>query len=350
MTNKTMKAVSIFAPGSVGIVNEPVPEPGSRQVLCAVKAAGICGTDHGIYSGEFEGRIHFPLRPGHEWAGVVLKAGEDVRDIVIGDRVVGESSISCGQCEPCRSGQKIHCTHLRSIGTIDDAEPGAMAEYILYPACDLLRLPDNVSFEQGALIEPAANALMAIEEAPVRPGDIVVIMGTGPIGIAAAAIARLYGAQTVISVGRSPSKLTLCKALGATHILNTKEVPSVEQAILRITDGRRVDVAIELSGAHELFKACIAVMKPKGVLSLLAFYTTNIDLNLNDIILGGIAIKPAGGGWGYFDKVLALMESGKLNLTSMITSRVTIEEAPDEIKSLKLNNADKIKVMILNEE
>lgn len=342
------KAVYTFEPGRNGMVTEKIPDLLPDEVLCEIKCAGICGTDHGILNGEFSDRVNFPVRPGHEWTGVVAKVGSAVSFLKVGDRVVGETSHSCGVCENCASGDKRHCLNLKSVGTVD-AWPGAMAEYAKFAARDLIKLPESISFELGALIEPTANALMAIDDAKITAGDTVVVMGTGPIGCAAVKLARLYGATTVIVVGRSPFKLDICKNLGATHVINTREIESVEDEILKITGGKKVDVTLELSGALDLFKAGINITRPSGIFVLLAFYSKTIEMDINDIIFSGITIRTAGGGWGYFDKVINLMKTGALDdLNCLITSRITLDEAAEEIVNLKKDNATKIKVMICN--
>ncbi len=347
MIPKETRSVNTFEPGRIGMVTEPVRELQTDEVLCEIKCAGICGTDNGILNGEFSDMVDFPVRPGHEWTGVIAAVGSGVKGYNVGDRVVGETAHSCGHCPQCVAGNKTACENLQSVGTVH-AWPGAMTEYGIFAARDLIKLPDCISFEEGALIEPAANALMAIDEAGVYPGSTVVVMGTGPIGVAAAAIARIYGAITVISVGRSPFKLDICKKLGATHTINTREVDSLEDEVLKITGGKKVDFTIELSGALQLFESCVRLTKPKGILTLLAFYNKPININLNDIIFAGITVRTAGGGWGYFPKVMHLMETGALNLTDIITSRISLEDAPREIENLKKDNAEKIKIMICN--
>ena len=347
MYPKESKSVYTLAPGKITLMTEPVRELAPDEVLVEVKCAGICGTDNGIYNGELEEFVVFPVRPGHEWTGVIKAVGAGVHGYTEGDRVVGETAHSCGVCDACVAGEKLKCTNWKSVGTVD-AWPGAMTQYAIFAARDLIHLPDNISFEQGALIEPAANALMAIDDLKVTAGDTVVVMGTGPIGISAAAIARLYGATTVISVGRSPFKLDICKQLGATHVINTRETPNVEEEILKITKGKKVDYTIELSGAVELFKASLAVTKAKGTISMVAFYGETMEFSPNDIILAGVNIRTAGGGWGYFDKVIRLMACGALDLSPLITKRITLDEAPDEIVNLKKDSGQKIKIMICN--
>ena len=340
-----MKSVRTMKPGEVVWRDEPKPVPGYGQVLVRPKRIGICGTDYNIYMGEFSERVNFPLRPGHEWSGVVDSVGEGVTRFKPGDRVLGETMVSCGVCENCKRGHRYKCTDTHSVGTVD-AWPGAMSEYFLFPERDLIMIPDNMDFDQAALVEPAANALMAIDDIPVTPGMSVVIMGTGPIGLAAVAIARIYGATTVISVGRSEYKLELAKQLGATHVINTR-CEDARERIMEITGGKGADVSIELSGALSLFDTAVACTRNGGTISLVAFYEKPHEININDIIFGGLCIRTAGGGWGgYFDKVLRLMESGVLDLSCLITQRCRLEDAAQEIMDLKKDNANKVKVMI----
>ncbi len=340
-----MKAVRIFSPGDVRIVDEPVKKPEGNMVLCKVKNVGICGTDYNIFCGEFEEEVDFPLRPGHEWSGVVFEVGDKVTAFKPGDRVIGETCVACGVCDDCLHGNRKNCVNRTSVGTVH-AWPGAMCEYVLFPEGDLVKLPDNVSFEEGALVEPAANAMMAIVEGKVTFGSTVAVMGTGPIGIAAAAIARAYGAKTVISVGRSPFKLELCEKLGATHTVNTKEIDAAEE-ILKITEGRGVDVSIEVSGSKELLTACIKATKKFGDIEMIAFYDGIYPFNINEFAFKALNLRASGcGGWGYFDRVLELIEQKRIDLKPLITHRCTLEDAAKNIAGLKEDNAKKVKVMI----
>lgn len=340
-----MKSVRIMKPGEVLLRQEPLPVPAAGEVIIRPKRIGICGTDYNIYNGEFSERVNFPLRPGHEWSGVIESVGEGVVGYAPGDRVMGETAVSCGICEKCVSGRKYECTAVRAVGTVD-AYPGAMSEVFTFPARDLLKIPDGVDFDMAALVEPTANAIMAMEDVPVRPGMSVAVMGTGPIGLAAIALARAYGAYPIISVGRKVQKLDVAKKLGATHTVNTdEEDPAAE--IKRITNGG-ADVVIELSGAKSLFFAAANAVKAHGTIELLGFYDSPFEVNMNDFIFNNITLRTAGGGWGgYFDKVLKLMSTGALDeLKLLITHRCTLDEAADNIVELKKDNAQKIKVMI----
>ncbi len=340
-----MKAVRIFAPGDIRVVDEPIQAVGKRQVLCKVEYVGICGTDYGIYRGELEDMVNFPLRPGHEWSGTVYSVGEEVTLFKPGDRVIGESLVTCDACIDCIHADRKNCKNRKSVGTVD-AWPGAMCEYELFSEGDLIKLPDNISLEQGALVEPAANAMMGIVNGNVGFGSTVAIMGTGPIGISAAAICRAYGARTVISVGRSDFKLDICKKLGATHTVNTN-IEDPTEKILQITGGEGVDVSIEVSGSNALFESCIQSTKKFGDIEMIAFYEGTYPMDLTDFSFRGLTLRTAGcGGWGYFDRVIELMDQGLIDLTPMITHRCSLADAAEQIKNLKVDNAKKIKVMI----
>lgn len=349
MDDRMMTAVRTFAPGDIRTVKENIPRPEGRQVLCKVINAGICGTDYGIYKGELEDMVDFPVRPGHEWSGVVCEVGDDVVLYKPGDRVVGQTCIACGVCPDCRAGNRLNCADRQSVGTVH-AWPGAMCEYELFYEGDLIPLPDEISFEQGALIEPAGNAMMGIVMGGVGFGSSVAIMGTGPIGVAAAAIARAYGASTVISVGRSDYKLELCKKMGATHTVNTNDEDAA-QKILEYTGGRGVDVSLEISGSKQLLQACFKATKTGGDVEMIAFYDGKLDFDLNDFAFKLLTLRASGcGGWGYFDRVMELMRQERIDLTPMITHRCSLDEAAEQTANLKQDNAKKVKVMVCMED
>ncbi|MFH1009551.1 MAG: alcohol dehydrogenase catalytic domain-containing protein, partial [Candidatus Latescibacterota bacterium] len=156
-----MKKARIMGPKDIRVMEVPTPEPGPGEVLCRVVRAGICGTDYAIYTGELSfvksGQISFPMTPGHEWSGLVTRVGRDVAGFQPGDRVVGDTAVSCGTCYDCLMGQYGRCRDLRCVGTIHTWD-GAYAEYMVMPARHLFHLPDSVSWDNGAMVEPAATA------------------------------------------------------------------------------------------------------------------------------------------------------------------------------------------------
>ena len=346
MDQKKMMAIRTFAPGDVRVVEEDIPAPGPKEVLCKVVNVGICGTDYNIYKGEFEYMVDFPVRPGHEWSGIVEEVGSDVNYLKKGDRVIGQTGVACDECDDCIHGNRFNCKHTQSVGTVH-AWPGAMCEYELFKAADIMKLPDSISFEQGAMVEPAANAMMGVVNGGVHIGSTVLILGTGPIGVAAAALCKAYGAKTIISVGRSDFKLGICKQFGATHVINTNDNTNVADTVREITNGIGVDVTLEISGSLMLFDQAIKSTKVGGSIEMIAFYDKPYEMDLTDFSFRGLTLRQSGGGgWGYFDRVVALMEQGMIDLSPMITHRCKLSEAADEIVNFKKDNAEKIKVMI----
>lgn len=343
-----MKSIRIMRPGEVALREENVPAPSRGEALIRMRRVGICGTDYNIYRGEFQDRVNFPLRPGHEWAGEIIALGPETVGYQLGDRVTGESGVSCGVCEFCVKGEKYKCKNTRAVGTVN-AWDGAMCEEFLFPVRDLLRIPDNVSMDEAALVEPASNALMAVENAQIGVGSTVVIMGTGPIGLAAAAIAKLYGAATVISVGRSQFKLDMARDLGATHVIDTRSEDPVAR-VMEITGGSGADAALEISGSEALFRASLRAVHPHGKIVLVGFQEKPFEININDLIFPLLSLLTAGGGWGgYAPKVLELMGKGLLRLSPMITHRCLLQDVPSAIVNFKKHNAEKVKVMICDQ-
>ncbi|MBI2842926.1 MAG: alcohol dehydrogenase catalytic domain-containing protein [Armatimonadetes bacterium] len=342
-----MRAVRFYAPKDVRLMDVPTPEPRPGDVVCRVARAGICGTDYSIYSGEasFIGMVRFPMTPGHEWSGIVESVGSDVKGLQPGDRVVGDTAVSCGMCYECLMGQYNHCKELRAVGTVLTWD-GGWAEYILMPARHMFRLPDGVSFDNGALVEPVATGLLSLMLTDMQIGDTVLVQGTGPIGIAAAKLAKLHGASKVIITGRKDYKLDLSLTMGIDNAINVTREP-LGETVRALVGAHGVDRVIEASGSTELFKESIGLTRPGGVMSVVAFYDKPLaEFNIDSLVFGDVTIKPVPGSLGMFKPVLRLMESGMLDMSSIITHRCTLEQAAEALKEMKTNNDTKIKIMI----
>ncbi len=346
---KTMKASRIFGPHDMRLVDVPVPEVGPREVLCKVVRAGVCGTDYAIYSGEFSfvknGTIKFPMTPGHEWSGIVEKVGSEVTDFKPGQRVVSDTGVACGECYHCLVGQYNRCKKGRAVGTINCWD-GAYGEYILMPQRHLFHLPDNVTFDMGALIEPSGIALYAVHLADVRPGDTVLVHGSGPIGILAAKLAKICGATTVAITGRKDFKLQIATKLGVDAVINTTKEP-VRDAARNLVGPDGFDKIIEASGSIELFKDSFDYIKIGGVISAVAFYEKMVDqFDIDKFVFGGVTIRGAAGSLGMNQPVLNLMASGMLDPTPLITSRRPHHEATKAMLDMKERNETRIKIIL----
>ena len=349
----TMQAERIFGPMDLRVVAVPVPELGPHDVLCKVVRSGVCGTDYAIYTGEFRyvknGGITFPMTPGHEWSGVVAEVGSAVQRFARGDRVVGDTAVACGNCNECLVGDYFRCTKAQAVGTINTWD-GAYAEYMMMPERHLFPLPDSVSFDNGALVEPAATALYAVVRAGVSIGDTVLVQGSGPIGIAAAKLAKLSGASRVIITGRQDFKLQKALALGVDAAVNTRQ-ESVAEAVLQHTGQSQVDCIVEAAGDVELLRESISLVRPGGTVAVVAFYEQVMErFDIDGLVFGGVTLRPVTGSLGMYQPILRLMASGMLDLTSLITGRYPLLQARQAMTDIREHNDTRLKIMMAGSE
>jgi L-iditol 2-dehydrogenase len=253
MPEKTMKALRKTAKGKglVRLEDVPVPKIGPAEVLIEIKAAGICGTDLHIYDDEFP--YWPPVTLGHEFAGVVAEAGPEVKGWKAGDRVVGEPhTLACGTCWLCLAGHRQLCPSKRSPGWGID---GCFAKFMRFPNPSLLhRLPDDLDFETAALIEPAANVVTdVLERARVEPGDVVAVVGPGPIGLLAAVAAKASGASLVVTGGTNAdeeARLPIARKMPSIDRVINVEKEKAASILADLTKGRGADVVVEASGTE----------------------------------------------------------------------------------------------------
>ncbi len=333
-----MKAARLYGPGDIRILDVETPKPGPHDLLCRVVRAGICGTDHSIFSGRFvgvrDGSVKFPMTPGHEWSGVVVSAGASVTGFEPGNRVVGDTAVSCGTCYECLMGQYSRCRRGRAVGTLN-AWDGAWAEYILMPARHVFHVPGAVSYDNAAMAEPAATALHAVTQAGVEPGDAVLVFGSGTIGIAAAKLAKLSGAARLVVVGRRRFKLRVALRLGADGIINTTET-SLKEGLMHQFGSQEVDRVIEASGSVDLLRAALDIVRTGGSVATVAFYDSRMDgLDIDRVVLRGVTIKGVSGSLGMYRPILQLMDCGMLDLAPLITARLTLDDLPAALSQSK---------------
>ncbi|MHB9070983.1 MAG: zinc-dependent alcohol dehydrogenase [Sedimentisphaerales bacterium] len=344
-----MQVARLFGPGDLKLIEISTPTPGLGEALCKVIRAGICGTDHAIYTGEFSfvknGMVKFPMTLGHEWSGVVELVGSGVTNVKPGDRVVGDTGVSCGTCYDCVVGSYGKCKQMHPVGTIN-AIDGAYAEYILMPARHLFHLPDNVSFDNGAMVEPAATALYSVVQADVKIGDTVLVLGSGPIGIAAAKLAKLCGASKVGIAARKDFKLQKALAMGVDVAINTTKI-SLADGVKQFFGDWGVDKIIEASGSTELFKEALNLINLGGVISVVAFYEKLVDkFDIDRFVFGDVKIHAVGGSLGMYKPTLRLMAAGMLDMSSLITGRYTLPQAGQALEDMRTKGDIRIKSML----
>lgn len=342
-----MKAISILAPKKIEIIDVPVPELLDDELLIKVAYAGICGTDIGIYGGGLSfvksGLIKYPVRIGHEFSGVVAKVGKNVTKFKVGDRVITDNGVCCrNHCKACAEGRYIECENLRSVGTVNCWE-GAFAEYIKMPEIHTYHLPDSIGLEEAAVIEPVTISQVSLMNAnALTPGKTVLVIGTGPIGLATANLAISYGASKVYIAGRKESKLDIARGYGA-EAINVTEVDLVEY----MKNVGKVDVTVETSGAIGCIEQACRSTKKHGTVALAGFYERTLDgFPIDDFVLSEVNLVGVEGKWIAQD-IINLMVEGKLDLKPLISHRFTFEEAPQVIaEGDSPKYKDKIRMMV----
>jgi L-iditol 2-dehydrogenase len=320
-----MQAVMKIAPGvgHVTVRQIPEPEPGPGEALIRVKAAGICGTDLHIYHDEF--KTVPPVVLGHEVAGEVAAIGADVEGVRIGERVTTETYYAtCGSCRYCRTGEVNLCLARQSIGS---AVNGGFTSYVVVPAVNLHRLPENVDFEAGALTEPLACVVHGVLDArTVSAGDIAVIAGPGAIGLLTLQVVKASGA-TVVLLGTDvdEARLQLGQALGADFVLNVqREDPAALLAKITL-EGLGADVVYECSGAGPAAQQLLSLVRRRGRYVQVGLFGKPVAWDLDQlcykelIATGSNASVPSA-----WDRALALMASGVVDTKKLITHRFPV--------------------------
>jgi (R,R)-butanediol dehydrogenase / meso-butanediol dehydrogenase / diacetyl reductase len=350
----TMRALRFHAARDLRIeeVDEPAA-PGPDEVVVRVATCGICGTDLHEY---VAGPIVTPVEPhpltgaqnpqilGHEFAGDVVATGAGVTSVSEGDRVAIMPLAYCGTCTYCRRGLQHLCATMGCVGL--SHAWGGMAHLATVAEYQVVRLPDAVSYQQGALIEPTAVAAYGVERGGVAPGDRVLITGAGPIGALAALCAHSAGASTVYVSEPNAARRARAEALGVATVLDPTVV-DVPELLHDETDGVGVDVAIECSGHSNGFAAAVASLRKRGTLAQTGLFVGEATVepmlwSLNDLTIVGTWCY-----WVYdFDRIAAQIASGSLPVERVVTSTVSLDGAPDAFAMLASGTADEIKVLV----
>jgi len=344
-----MYAQRLYSPNDLRWEETEVPELGTHDVRIKVEYCGVCGTDYAIWSGQTSfyemGLIRTPMTLGHEYSGVIDAVGDAVTRFKKGDRVVSDTGVSCGICEVCLRGDYLHCDTMQAVGTINCID-GGYAQYTVMPERHVFPIPDEASYEMGALCEPVATAMYAVERPQIKLGDTVMIIGTGPIGLAAVSLAKLKGAGKIILIGRKAGKLDIGRKFGADFCINTANEDPAER-VTELTNSKGVNVIIEASGAGEMLHFAFDCIALGGRISLVSFYEKNInDLNINKIVLNDLAVFGIMGSPNMGPAVIKLIKSGRLDLTPMITAVYPLEQAQQALIASKQKDAEHIKILL----
>ncbi len=304
-----------------GLWMEEMAEPsvGVHDVLIRVRKTSICGTDLHIMNWDewAASTIPVPMVVGHEFMGEIVEVGADVGGLEPGMRVAGEGHVTCGYCRNCRAGRRNFCHNHQGVGV---TRPGAFADYVAIPAANVFHVPEHVSDDVAAILDPLGNATHTALSFELV-GEDVLVTGAGPIGAMAVAIARHVGARFVVVTDVNDYRLDLAAAMGADRAVNVA-AESLERVMsdLGMTEG--FDIGMEMSGSGPAFDQLLDAMNHAGKVAVLGIPAGPIKLDINDVIFKGLTIKGIYGRQIFetWYKMAAMLQSG-LDVSSMITHR-----------------------------
>ena len=326
----------------VGIWMEeaPMPEVGHNDVLVKIAKTAICGTDIHIYNWDkwSQETIPVPMTVGHEFAGKIVEIGSEVEGLKVGDRVSGEGHITCGHCRNCRAGRRHLCRNTVGVGV---NRTGSFAEYLAIPAVNAFPLPDSISDEMGAILDPFGNAAHTALSFDLA-GEDVLIAGAGPIGVMAAAICRHVGARHIVITDINDYRLNLAKKMGATRTVNVAN-EKVDQVMKEIGMTEGFDIGLEMSGNEQAISDLIHNMNFGAKIALLGLLAGPVEIDWNQIILKGLYVKGIYGREMFetWYKMTAMLESG-LDLSPIVTHRFPIEDFQSGFDAMRSGQSGKV--------
>lgn len=341
-----MKALLLKEYNQLEYTDLPEPHIDPDEVLIRVRACGICGSDvHGMDGST--GRRQPPLVMGHEASGVIARTGPEVSGWQEGDRVTFDSTISCGRCYYCQRGQINLCDNRRIIGVHlpEYRRDGAYAEYVAVPARILYRLPDEVPFEHGAMVEPVSIAVHAVSLVPIRLDDTAVVVGAGMIGLLLIQALRAAGCGQIIAVDLNPHRLERAVELGADVGLrpDREDVPA---RVRELTGGRGAEVSFEVVGITPTVKLAIQVLKKGGALALVGNLSPLVELPLQAVVTGQISLVGSAASCGEYPACLNMMGRGAIDPGAIISAVAPLSEGAAWFDRLYKGEENLLKVIL----
>ena len=341
-----MRALVHTAPLQFNLRDVPEPTPNDEEVLVRVKACGICGSDVHGYTGKTGRRIP-PIIMGHEAAGVVEAVGRNVQNVTAGERITFDSTVYCNQCSACRQGRVNLCQNRKILGVSTPAfrRDGAMAEYVVVPWWITYRLPDAVSFEEAALIEPASVSLHAARITPIDVNDVVVVVGAGQIGLFAIQAVRVKGAGTIIALDMREERLTLARQLGADVTINPGTT-NVAAEMRRAVGHPDADAVLEAVGTEASVQLAMDLTKLGGHVTLIGNVTPRVQVNLQDIVSRELTLRGSCAIAGEYRACLDMMAAGRIQAKPLISRIVPLAEGQAAFDALHRGDAGLMKIVL----
>jgi 2-desacetyl-2-hydroxyethyl bacteriochlorophyllide A dehydrogenase len=335
-----MRRVLFTGPGRYELGSGPDPRPGPGEVVIRVEACGICGTDRSIVNGNYP--IDFPITLGHEYAGTVVETGTAVRTLRVGQRVGVDPNVVCGVCAFCRRGHTNLCSNLTPLGIV---RSGGYAEFSAVPEQNAYAIPDAMSFEDGGMLEPLACSIRGLQLAQIELGDVVVVLGGGPMGCLLIQLARLRGAASVIVSEPNEARRALALQLGAD--LGLGPGPELREWVLERTGGLGADVVFEAAGKTAAAEAALSLVRRGGTVMWFGSCPEGERLAVSPFWVNDAEVSIRGSFNNPFTHAtaVALVASGRVNVSKLVTDRVPLEQLGAALDLANYPNAMKIAVM-----
>ncbi|MEX6315944.1 L-threonine 3-dehydrogenase [Providencia manganoxydans] len=320
-----MKALSkLKAEPGIWMTDVPKPELGHNDVMIKIRKTAICGTDVHIYNWDewSQKTIPVPMVVGHEYIGEIVEIGQEVKGFKIGDRVSGEGHITCGHCRNCRGGRTHLCRNTVGVGV---NRPGCFVQYLVLPAFNAFKIPDNIPDEIAAIFDPFGNAVHTALSFDLV-GEDVLVSGAGPIGIMAAAVCRHVGARHVVITDVNDYRLELAQKMGVTRAVNVSR-ENLKDVMKELGMQEGFDVALEVSGSPAAFRSMLETMNHGGRIALLGIPSSEMAIDWGQVIFKGLFIKGIYGREMFetWYKMATLIQSG-LDLSPIITHQFSIDD------------------------
>jgi threonine dehydrogenase-like Zn-dependent dehydrogenase len=327
-----MRAVTFQAPGEVAVEDRPEPEIlDRRDAIVRIEATGVCGSDLHIYHGRVQIEPGFTI--GHEYVGTVVAAGDGVSSVAVGDRVLGCFHTACGECWFCRRALFHRCVHSRTFGhgaTLGSLQ-GTQAEMALVPNADLVlrKVPEGMSSDVALFAgDVMGTGFHSVAASGMRPGDVVAVLGLGPVGLCAVQVARASGASHVIAIDTVADRLALAAGFGAEPVHLTEE--DAKARVGAATEGRGVDVAIDAVGDPRALEMAIRLTRACGSVQCIGVYAERTEVHMGLLWLKAITLR---GGQAnviaHVDPVLAMLSEGVLDPSPLVSRHMSLDEAPE---------------------
>jgi L-iditol 2-dehydrogenase len=347
----TMEALVVLEPGRLEIREVPLPVPGPNEVLARVRAVSICGTDAHLIRGDYPGfwPPAFPFIPGHEWAGEIAALGPGAERFgwQLGDRVAGTSHDACGVCQMCVEGRYNLCDNYGRPGLhkqYGHSVQGADATYVVQGVKTIFALPDALTFEDGALIDPASIALHVANRGNITPGDTVAITGAGAIGLLGGDAALVRGASRVVLIETNPARLAKARSMGFEAIDAAAGDPV--GAVRALTGGLGVDVVLECAGVPATVGMALGMLRRGGRCAAVGIPTVGVEIAMQRLVLDELELVGCRATAGEMRRVMPLVEQGRIRVDEVTTHHFSLGRYPDALATFNDPSSGAIKIIV----